>query len=140
MMRALFLCLSRAALVAAFACAPAGAGTVVIGHPSLAKIDAQTVQKIFTGKVVEVGGVFVTAVNHTAGSAVRNRFLLAYIDKDDEAYTAYWTVRRYIGKGTPPREMASSAEVIQYVQSTPGAIGYIEDTDLKPSMNVLLRK
>ncbi len=52
----------------------ASGGVVVIGHPSLAgKVDESTVQKIFTGKVIEVGGVSVTAVNAHLGSPVRNQ-------------------------------------------------------------------
>lgn len=113
---------------------------VVIGHASLSRLDAGTVQKVFTGKAIEVGGVAVTAVNASTGSNVRNRFLQTFLSQDEEKYTAYWTVRRYIGKGAPPKELNSSAEVINFVQSTPGAIGYIDEGDLKPGLNVLLRK
>lgn len=113
---------------------------VVIGHASLSRLDAGTVQKVFTGKAIEVGGVAVTAVNASTGSNVRNRFLQTFLSQDEEKYTAYWTVRRYIGKGAPPKELSSSAEVINFVQSTPGAIGYIDEGDLKPGLNVLLRK
>lgn len=116
------------------------AGTLVIGHPGLGKIDAQTVQKIFTGKVIELDGVFVTAVNLVAGNVTRSRFLRTFVEKDDDAYAAYWTVRRYVGKGTPPKEMASSEQIIQFVQATPGAIGYIEEAELKHGMNVLIKK
>lgn len=113
---------------------------VIIGHASLSRLDAGTVQKVFTGKAIEVGGVAVTAVNANTGSNVRNRFLQTFLNQDEEKYTAYWTVRRYIGKGAPPKELTSSAEVINFVQSTPGAIGYIDEADLKPGLNVLLRK
>lgn len=133
--------LLRAVLLAlACGCGPAAAGVVVVGHPVLGKVDGATVQKIFLGKMIELGGVGVTAVNTQPGSALRERFLRAYLEQDEEKYTAYWTVRRYIGKGAPPRELAGAAEVIQFVQNTPGAIGYIDETELKPGVNVLLRK
>ncbi|MBC7857303.1 MAG: hypothetical protein H7Z39_00720, partial [Burkholderiaceae bacterium] len=44
------------------------------------------------------------------------------------------------GKGAPPRELASGAEVIGAVQATPGTIGYIDEGDLKPGLNVLIKK
>lgn len=113
---------------------------VVIGNANLSKLDAGTVQKVFTGKAIEVGGVAVTAVNANSGSNVRGRFLQTFLNQDEEKYTAYWTVRRYIGKGAPPKELATSTEVINFVQNTPGAIGYIDEADLKPGLNVLLRK
>jgi hypothetical protein len=120
---------------------PAQGGVVVIGHPSLgAKIDAPTVQKIFTGKVIEVGGVGVTAVNAHLGSPLRNQFLQLYLNQDEDKYTAYWTVRRYIGKGVPPREMATSADIIKFVNATPGAVGYIDESEVTPGLNVLLHK
>lgn len=113
---------------------------VIIGHPALAKLDAATVQRVFTGKAIEVGGVAVTAINAAAGSNVRSRFLQTFLSQDEEKYTAYWTVRRYIGKGAPPKELTSPGEVINFVQNTPGAIGYIDEADLKPGLNVLLKK
>jgi ABC-type phosphate transport system substrate-binding protein len=129
------------ALILAPGARPASGGVVVIGHPSLVgKIDAPTVQKIFTGKVIEVSGVSVTAVNAHLGSPVRNQFLQLFLHQDEDKYTAYWTVRRYIGKGVPPREMASSADIIDFVTSTPGALGYIDESEVKPGLNVLLHK
>jgi ABC-type phosphate transport system substrate-binding protein len=86
-----------------------------------------------------VEGIRVTAVNASSGSEVRRRFLREYLNQDEDVYTAYWTVRRYIGKGASPRELPSSTEVINYVRSTPGAIGYIDEADVQPGLNVLLK-
>jgi hypothetical protein len=123
----------------AFAFVQAGE-IVVIGNNNVPKTDAATIQKIYTGKFISVAGVNVTPVGAKAGSAARNRFLQEYLNQDEEKYTAYWTVRRYIGKGAPPTELASAAEVISYVQSTPGAVGYIDEAELKPGMNVIARR
>lgn len=128
------------ATVLLFLCRHACAGVVLIGHASVPKLDDSAVQKIYSGKVVEVAGVTVAAVNQRSGSALRNQFLQSYMNQDEEKYTAYWTVRRYIGKGVPPRELAGSAEVISFVQATPGALGYIDESEVKPGLNVLLRK
>lgn len=115
-------------------------GVLVIGHPAMPRVDGGTLQNIFLGKVIEVGGVAVTVVNARGGSALRGRFLRTYLERDDEKYTAYWTVRRYLGKGAPPAELAGGAEVIRFVERTPGAIGYIDEADLRPGLNVLLRR
>jgi len=117
----------------------AAGGVVVIGHASLTRLDITTVERIYTGKVIEVDGIVVKPVNATSGSAVRNRFLQVYLNEDEDKYTAYWTVRRYIGKGVSPRELTNSADVINFVKSTPGAIGYIDDADVQPGVNVLLK-
>lgn len=46
----------------------------------------------------------------------------------------------YTGKGAPPKARSSPGEVLNFVQNTPGAIGYIDEADLKPGLNVLLKK
>jgi ABC-type phosphate transport system substrate-binding protein len=114
-------------------------GVVVIGHPTVKRLDTNTVARIYTGRVIEVDGVPITAINAKAGTPIRNRFLQTFLNQDEDKYTAYWTVRRYIGKGASPREMNQSSEIIQFVTSTPGAIGYIDETEVRPGLNVLLR-
>ena len=131
-----WLCLSGLVL----ALSPAMAGIVIVAHPNVHKLDQPTVQRVFTGKVIEVGGVTVTPVNLRVGQPLRSRFLSDYLQQTDDAYVAYWTVRRYVGKGVPPREFTTVAEVISYVQSTPGAVAYLDEADVPSSMNVVLRK
>ena len=115
---------------------------VIIGHQDVPKLDGPTVLKIYTGKVISVTGTNVTPVGLPSGALVRNRFLQEYLGQDDEKYTAFWTVRRYIGKGTPPAELPSAADVIRYVQTTPGALGYVDEADIKPgtTVNVISRR
>ncbi len=118
----------------------AWAGVVVVGHANVRKLDLPTVQRIYTGKVIEVGGVPVAPVNLRTGQPVRQRFLNDYLQQNEDAYLAYWTVRRYVGKGVPPREMATVADILHYVQNTPGAVAYLDEADVPASVNVLLRK
>lgn len=115
-------------------------GVVVIANPSVPKADLQQVQRIYTGRQIEVGGVAVVPVNLPGGSPARAQFLATVLNQDDEKYRAYWTVRRYIGKGVPPRELATAAEIINFVQATPGAIGYVDANELKPGLNVTVLK
>ena len=113
---------------------------VVIGDPALPKLNVMTIQKIFTGRIVEVDGLSITPVNAVHGTTLRSKFFAAYLGQDEDKYTAYWTVRRFIGKGVPPKDIENDAGVINYVQSHPGAVGYINAADLRPGLNVLSRK
>ena len=117
----------------------AAGGIVVIGNQNIASLDAATLQKIYTGRVIELNGVSVTAVNSSSGSALRSRFLQSYLNEDDDRYVAYWIARRYAGKGAPPRELSGSNAIINYVKGTPGAIGYIDESEVEPGVNVLMR-
>ena len=111
---------------------------VVIGHANLGRLDAAMVQKIFTGKLIKVDGIDVTAVNVKSGP-LRDQFLQTYLQQTDAKYTAYWAIRLFVGKGTPPPELSSPAEVVKFVESTPGAIGYVDESDLVDSVRVLAR-
>lgn len=133
---------SRLPLAALALCVPllGHAGVVVIAHPTVHKMDLATVQRIFMGKAIEVDGVRVSPANGATTMPTRQRFLAQYLQTNEDQYMAYWTVRRYVGKGTPPHEVRQTAEMIDYVSKTPGAIGYLDEADLPPGMNVVLRK
>ena len=116
-----------------------GQAVVVIGNTSVKSVDATSVVRIYTGRTSEIDGAAVYAVNAPAGTAIRNRFLSNCLQQDENRYTAHWTVRKYVGKGTSPREFARSTDVLNYVATTPGAIGYLEESEVAPGVNVLLR-
>lgn len=116
--------------------AAADSPVVVITHPSVPRPDPGALRRIYTGRMIELGGLMLVPINARSGQGSRDRFLQSYLEQDDEKYVAYWTVRRYIGKGMPPRELASAAEIIHFVQSTPGAIGYIEAGELRPGLPI----
>lgn len=126
-------------LLAAFRAEAAEPQPVLIGSPGMARIDTATAARLYTGRTIEVGGRPVTVVNAPVGTPLRQRFLALVLQQDDEQYRAYWTVRRHVGKGAPPRELATSADVIAFVAGTPGAVGYIDASELRPGLNVLLR-
>lgn len=135
--------LSLCALCVAFAlvaAADAGASLVVVANADTPALDVDTLQKVYLGKVVEVNGHPLIPVNLAKGSKLRQAFMEQYMTEDDEKFVAYWTVRRYIGKGMPPREFATVDQQLEFLRSTPGAIGYVDDsTDLQGGLRAILR-
>ena len=138
-LRGLAAAVLTSALVAALP-ARADENIVVISHSPLKGVDAEVLRRIYTGRTIELDRLLLHPVNLAPGHPLRRRFAGAVLQQSDDDYIAYWTVRRYIGKGAPPRELSSTAEIIEYVTTTPGAIGYIEASELKPSMFVVLRR
>jgi hypothetical protein len=134
-------CVCQLLLVALSTAADTSAaeGVLVIGHPGLRPLDVQTITRIYTGRTIEVNGIPVTAVNAASGTIIRRQFLQIFLGQDEDKYTAYWTVRRYNGLGASPRELAQSTDVIKFVNSTPGGIGYIYEADYQPGLNILFR-
>lgn len=112
---------------------------VLIASPGVERVDTATLKRLYTGRSIEVAGKPVSVANLPPGHPLRDAFLEQVVSEDNASYVAYWTVRRHVGKGTPPREFANSAQVIEWVQSTPSAIGYVAAGDLRPGMNVVYR-
>lgn len=120
---------------------PALAGVVVIGHESLtnlAPLDKNILGRIYTGRTVQVAGQAVQPVNLAPGDATRVAFIRETLRQSDDDYVAYWIVRRAIGKGAPPPEVSNSLEMVEFIRSTPGAIGYLDVSQIVPGVKVLL--
>lgn len=139
MQRRSFLLAGGLALSGAAARAQVDTGVVVVGHGGLPRIDAGLVQRLYTGRAIEAGGQLATVLNLRGGHPLRQRFLAAFLQTDEERYRAYWTVRRHVGKGAPPRELDTTAELLQFVARTPGALGYAELKDLPAGSNIICR-
>lgn len=118
----------------------ASAEVVVIANPNVADLDANQLSRIYTGRVIQVQGVNVVPVNLTSGHDLRSNFMQKVLQQEEDKYLAYWVVRRSIGRGVPPRELDSVQELLDFVRTTPGAIGYIHQENLVADVKVLIRK
>ncbi|MEY4763366.1 MAG: hypothetical protein RI907_39 [Pseudomonadota bacterium] len=130
-------CLGVALLVGPVA---AWAGVVLVGHASVHKVDQDTVQRIYSGRMIEVGGVAVSPVHLPASHPARQRFMADVLQQTEEQYLAYWTVRRYVGKGTPPPELRSVGEALAHVARTPGGLAYVDEADVPAGANVIWKR
>ncbi|MDP2005016.1 MAG: hypothetical protein Q8K45_05015 [Rubrivivax sp.] len=139
LLRTLLALLLGLACTLAQAQAPDRDALVLVAHHGVPRIDTATAQRLYSGRAIEVGGVAITVVNLAPGHRLRERFLAAVMEQDNDRYVAYWTVRKHIGKGTPPRELKTTAEVLEFVLASPGGMGYLAAGDLRPGMNVVLR-
>jgi ABC-type phosphate transport system substrate-binding protein len=115
-----------AAMVAALI-TPAIAGDVqVIANPGVgvADLTADDLKEIFLGGKTSVGGAAVEPVFEQTGAA-HEEFLKTYLGKSDAALRNHFKTLVFTGKGAQPKAFASDAEVLKYVASTKGAIGYV---------------
>jgi len=114
---------------------------LVVANADTPPLDEVMLQRVYLGKVVEVDGKPITPVNLAKGNAARKAFMEHVLTQDDERFIGYWTVRRYIGKGSPPREFATAEQQLQYLRATPGAVGYVDDSvDVTQGLRTLLKK
>lgn len=112
----------------------AQAGTViVIGNKGvgLSSVSRVEIQQIFLGKAITWSdGKKVTPVIQNAGR-VQEGFLKNFLGKTPAQFDTFWKQAIFTGTGRPPKSVASDADVVQFVGSTDGAVGYIDsDTPL----------
>ncbi|MGX5913478.1 phosphate ABC transporter substrate-binding protein [Aliidiomarina sp. Khilg15.8] len=107
-------------------------GGVVI---SQTEVESEVVRRIYLGQTRTLIGV-----NLPEGSDVRNRFEEEVLGRNAEQLRAHWSRLQFTGRATPLRDLDSDADVIEYVKSSPYAIGYISNPDLvTDDMHIILR-
>lgn len=112
---------------------------VVIVHPNrTVALAIGDVRHIYLGRHrFWDDGSAIVALNLPAGTALRERFSQRVLRGDSAELTAYWNERYFHGV-FPPAVLSSSDAVKRYVASEPGAIGYIEATEVDSSVRVVL--
>lgn len=127
------------ALSAAASAAPAQVAVVVGAKSSTAAMTAEQVAGIFLGKSNQLpSGAAAAAADLPESAAVREQFYSKVTGKSSAQVKAGWSRLVFSGKATPPKELASAAEVKSFVAAHPDAIGYIEKAAVDGSVKVVL--
>jgi ABC-type phosphate transport system substrate-binding protein len=99
---------------------------VVNSANPVASLTPQALERLFLKKDTrwESGGA-VEPADQSAKSPARVAFSSVVHRKDVGAVKSYWQQQIFSGRGTPPPEMSSDAEVLAFVRSHAGAVGYV---------------
>lgn len=113
----------------------ARAETAVIVHPksALTHLLSEQAAQIFLGKSNRL-----TPVDLADNSTTRADFYQKVAGKDQDQVKAIWSKIVFTGKGFPPREYNTNADVKRAVAADPGAIGYIDRTAVDDTVRVVL--
>lgn len=140
MLRVLFLLLISLLGGVSWPAMAEGGGIAVIAHPAMPKADQQTLQRLYTGRVVSINQQSALPLNLAPGDPIRKQFLESVLGQTEEQYVGYWLVRRYVGKGAPPQEFGSLDEMLNYIATTPGSVGYVPVAKIPFGANVIFRR
>jgi hypothetical protein len=116
------LALPAAAQIVVVASAKSGAGT----------FSKEQVSDVFMGKNTSF-----TPVDLAESSPLRDDFYGKVVGKSASQMKSYWAKMAFTGKGTPPREAASSGEVKKILAGDATLVGYIEKAAVDSSVKVL---
>lgn len=99
----------------------------VIVHPSNgAALDKDSIQRIYLGKTRAFpGGGEAVAISMEEGSAAEGDFTKNVLGKSPKQLKAYWAKMVFTGKGTPPRQIDSAAEMVNLISANPNLIGFV---------------
>jgi ABC-type phosphate transport system substrate-binding protein len=114
--------------------APAFAELVIIVNPQnpATRMFPSQAAQFFLG-----GSVLFTPIEQPENSAIRAEFYKKVLEKEPAQVQAIWSKIVFTGKGKPPKELKSSAEVKKAVSESPNAIGYIEKSAVDDSVKVI---
>ena len=111
---------------------------VVVNKDNASALTNSDIKRIFLGKMKSYpSGGTILAVNHSANSDTRKTFDKAALGKSASQIKAYWSKLVFSGKGNPPKELPSDAEVIKLVSQNPAVIGYIDSASTSDSVKVV---
>lgn len=107
--------------------ANAAAFKIIVNHSvSVGPLTAKAASDLFLKKTARWdNGTAVVPVDQIDSSAVRDEFSRAVHGRLTAAVKNYWNQQIFAGREVPPVEKRSDAEVLAFVRSTVGAVGYV---------------
>ncbi len=98
----------------------------------------QEIARIFLKKVIKwEDGNKVFPVDFVVNNAIREAFSKKIHRKSIAAIKVYWQRQIFSGRSIPPLEKSSDKEVLEYVKSKPGAIGYVSSNFTVAGVNII---
>jgi len=115
------------------------ADVAVVVHPSnSAALDADAIAQIYLGRSKSFpDGKPALPVGHAEGSPATAIFNQKVLNKSNSQIKAYWSKLVFTGKGTPPKELGSDAEIVELVSQNPNVIGYVSKASVSDKVKVL---
>lgn len=101
--------------------------TVIVNAANpLASMQRDDVAKLFLKKTVSwQSGQAASPVELPAAAKAREAFARTVLNKSIPQVKSYWQQQIFSGRDVPPPEKQSENDVVAFVRSNPGAIGYV---------------
>jgi ABC-type phosphate transport system substrate-binding protein len=101
-------------------------------------MDQATISRIFLGKAKSFpDGSQALPVDQNTGSKTREAFNSTVLSKSDSQLKSYWSRLIFTGKGTPPKQAGTDAEIKALVANNPNIIGYVDSAAVDGTVKVV---
>ncbi|GAB2916490.1 phosphate ABC transporter substrate-binding protein [Rheinheimera gaetbuli] len=119
--------------LACMACFSAMAQVVIVVNPGMTEVvSTDEVARIYTGRSSAL-----VPVNLKDADAKRAVFDEKAVGRSSAQLKAYWSKLVFTGKGNPPQEVASDADVIAFISNNEYGIGYIDAANVTDKVKVI---
>lgn len=109
---------------------------IINAQNSTSTLSKGEVEQIFMGKSKSFpGGSPATPIDN---AAARDGFYKALTGKSSDQIKAYWAKLEFTGMGKTPSEAGSGKAVAEQVAKSPGAIGYVDKSEVTPGVKAVL--
>jgi len=102
---------------------------IVSAKSSASTMTAADISNIYLGKS--------TSMKPVDSGPLRAQFYTKVAGKDEAQVKAIWSKLVFTGKATPPKELASNADVVKAVAADPNSIGYVEKSSVDGSVKIV---
>lgn len=120
----------------------ANAEVVVIVNPKnpAASLTAEQVAALYLGNATTFpSGGPVALADQPEAASIRGDFYQKAAGRSVAQVRATWARITFTGKGTPPKELKSDADVKAFVAADPKAIGYVDASAVDSSVKAVLK-
>ena len=118
------------AFVLTAAAASADVAVIVSAKSTATTMTAAEIASIYLGKSTAMKPL-------DNATPVRAQFYTAVAGKDEAQVKAIWSKLVFTGKATPPKALASNADVVKAVAADANAIGYVDKAAVDGSVKVV---
>lgn len=111
---------------------------VIVSKDSGATASTDQIPRIFLGKLKNFdNGEVATPIYAQDENPSHKEFNSKVLKKSAGQLKAYWSKLLFSGKGSPPKEFSSDADVINEVIANKGTIGYISAASVTDDVTVI---
>lgn len=126
-------------MLVALASFNAVAGVAVIVNPANGnQVKPSDIKKIYMGKSKKfANGDSAKVISLDPGNPLTLQFRTKVLNKTNSQFKSYWSKLVFTGKGKPAKEVATEAEIVNFVKNNPGGIGFVDEANVPADVKVV---
>jgi ABC-type phosphate transport system substrate-binding protein len=112
--------------------------SVIVNPANADAFDAKKIKRIYLGKIKAFSnGDKVTVLTLADDAPETEEFRESALNKSNSQFKSYWSKLAFTGKGTPPTEVSSSADMINAIKADASSIGFVDSSAVTGDIKVV---